>query len=111
MALSRLKPKLSHGASHKQRLEQDLEHITQEMYRRNKELADTNRTLSLLRTIDSLVLESHDSIKILSERIASAISRTTEYPLVAIFGASSLGTDKLEPYGVKVGSGLVLDAE
>lgn len=109
MALGQLSPKLSHISSRKQKLEQDLEHITQEMYRRNKELADTNRTLSLLRTIDSLVLESHDSIKVLSEQIVAAIARTTEYPLVAIYGASSLGTDKLEPYGVKTAAGVVQD--
>ena len=90
----------------KQQLEQDLEHITQEMYKRNKELADTNRTLSLLRTIDSLVLESHDSIKILCEQIAAAIAKATEYSVVAIYGASSLGTDKLEPYAVKTGNSL-----
>jgi signal transduction histidine kinase len=101
-------PKLSRPVSHRHQLEQDLEHITQEMYRRNKELADTNRTLSLLRTIDNLVLESRDSIKVLAAQISSAIAATTEYPLVAIYGVSSLGTDKLEPYGVSV-SGMTMD--
>jgi signal transduction histidine kinase len=111
MALNRLQPKLPHAVDRKKQLEQDLEHITQEMYRRNKELADTNRTLSLLRTIDSLVLESHDSIKVLSEQIAAAISKTTEYPVVAIYGASALGTEKLEPYGVKLGNGVEVQPE
>ena len=111
MALTHLQPKLSKTAVRKRQLEQDLEHITQEMYRRNKELADTNRTLSLLRTIDTLVLESHDSIKVLSEQIAAAISKSTEYPLVAIYGASSLSTDKLEPFGIKLGSGIEVQPE
>jgi signal transduction histidine kinase len=110
MALSALQSKTVRIAGRKQQLEQDLEHITQEMYRRNKELADTNRTLSLLRTIDSLVLESHDSIKVLSEQIAAAIAKSTDYPLVAIYGASILGTDKLEPFGVKL-SGIELDEQ
>lgn len=101
MALRSIKPKLG-GPSHKQKLEQDLAHITQEMYLRNKELADTNQTLSLLRTIDTLVLESHDTIKVLSEQLASAIAKSTNYHLVAIYGQSSLGTSKLEPYGVKL---------
>src|SRR5256885_899630 len=101
--------KLPSPVSHRRKLEQDLEHITQEMYRRNKELADTNRTLSLLRTIDSLVLESRDSIKVLAELITSAIASTTEYPLIAIYGASSLGTDKLEVYGIN--SGAPIDKE
>lgn len=103
-------PKLSRPISHRHKLEADLEHVTQEMYRRNKELADTNRTLSLLRTIDSLVLESRDSIKVLAEQITSAIATTTEYPLVAIYGVSSLGTNKLEAYGVS-SSGQEIDEE
>jgi signal transduction histidine kinase len=53
-------------------------------------------------------LESHDSIKVLSEQIVAAIAKTTEYPLVAIYGASGLHTDKLEPYGVKL-SGFPLE--
>ncbi|MBX4197142.1 GAF domain-containing sensor histidine kinase [Candidatus Saccharibacteria bacterium] len=110
MAISQLQSKLTQSANRKRQLEQDLEHITQEMYRRNKELADTNRTLSLLRTIDSLVLESHDSIKVLSEQIAAAIAKTTEYPLIAIYGASALATDKLEPYGVKL-TGIEVESE
>jgi signal transduction histidine kinase len=103
--------KLLRVSPRRQKLEQDLEHVTQEMYRRNKELADTNRTLSLLQTIDSLVLESHDSVKVLSEQIAAAISRTAEYPLVAIYGASALGTDKLEPYGIKASGETALPPE
>lgn len=99
---------ISKTSSHR-KLEQDLEHVTQEMYRRNKELADTNRTLSLLRAIDSLVLESRDSIKVLAEQISHAITSATNYPLVAIYGASSLGTDKLEAYGVSPGNGVAID--
>src|SRR5437868_15429581 len=101
MAVARIKPRT---ASHK-KLEQDLEHITKEMYRRNKELADTNRTLSLLRTIDTLVLESHDSIKVLAGQITGAISGSTEYPLVALLGPSTLGTTSLEIYGVSTTTG------
>ncbi len=88
-----------------------LAHVTQVMYRQNKELVDTNRTLSLLRAIDSLVLESHDGIKVLAAKITDAIGTATDYPLVAIYGASSLGTDKLEPYGVNTRGGLLIEKE
>ncbi len=111
MALRRAQPKLPRRINRKRQLEKDLEHVTQEMYRRNKELADTNRTLSLLRTIDALVLESRDSINILGEQIAGAISRTIEYPLVAIYGPSSLGTERLESYGIVVANGIALEPE
>jgi signal transduction histidine kinase len=110
MALGRMKPKLARTPSHK-KLEQDLEHVTQEMYRRNKELTETNRTLSLLRTIDSLVLESHDSIKVLAGQITDAIGSVTEYPVVAIYGSSALGTDKLEAFGINTRGGVVFEAE
>ncbi|HSW78668.1 MAG TPA: GAF domain-containing sensor histidine kinase [Candidatus Babeliales bacterium] len=90
---------------------EQLAHITQEMYQRNKELADINRTLSLLRTIDTLVLESKDSIKVLAAQITDAIGSVTEYPLVAIYGPSSLGTDKLEAYGINTRGGLLIDKE
>src|SRR5437868_13919795 len=102
MAVARIKPRT---ASHK-KLEQDLEHVTQEMYRRNKELADTNRTLSLLRTIDNLVLESHDSIKVLAGQITDAIASATQYRLVAVYGPSSLKTERLEIYGLAARGGL-----
>jgi signal transduction histidine kinase len=105
MALARI---TTRTPSHK-KLEKDLEHVTQEMYRRNKELADTNRTLSLLRAIDNLVLESRDSIKVLASQLTDAVASSTEYPMVAIYGPSSLKTDKLEAYGVNTRGGLIIE--
>jgi len=68
----------------KKQLERDIEHITGEMYRRNKELADTNKTLSLLRMIDALALEPHVSFKRVCNQIVSAITDLAEYPLVGL---------------------------
>lgn len=79
--------------------EHDIEHITGEMYRRNKELADTNKTLSLLRTIDALVLESHASLKMVCEHIAEAITQATDYPFVGLFTRASSSSDELTLYG------------
>jgi signal transduction histidine kinase len=69
----------------RKQLERDLEHITAEMYRRNKELADTNKILSLLRTVDALVLESHTSINTVCEHITEAITQVTSYDFVGLF--------------------------
>ncbi len=69
----------------RKRLEQDLEHVTQEMYRKNLELVSTNRTLSLLRAIDTIVLESQASLKQLSQQIADAVTANSNFPHVAIF--------------------------
>lgn len=79
----------------RKQLERDIEHITGEMYRRNKELAETNKTLSLLRTIDALVLESHASLKMVSEHITEAITQATNYPFVALLTRSSHTREEL----------------
>ena len=61
-----------------------LQEISQQMYLRNRELAETNKTLSLLRTIDALVLESHTSLRTVCGHIAEAIAQTTDYPFVGL---------------------------
>ena len=58
--------------------------ITQQLYAKNVELAHTNKTLSLLRTIDNLVLESHDDLEVLCQHIAEAVVEHSSYRLVAI---------------------------
>lgn len=83
----------------RKQLERDIEHITEEMYKRNKELADTNRTLSLLKTIDALVLESHATLKMVCEHITEAITQTAEYPFVGLFTKSPHSDDALMLYG------------
>lgn len=68
----------------RKQLERDIEHITEEMYKRNKELADTNKTLSLLRTIDALVLESQSTLKIVCDNITGAITQSTNYSFAGL---------------------------
>jgi signal transduction histidine kinase len=80
----------------RKQLERDIEHITAEMYKRNKELADTNKTLSLLGAIDALVLESHTSLKVVSEHITEAIAQATGYDFVGLFSRGfALSSEKL----------------
>lgn len=76
-------------------LERDLEHVTQEMYLRNKELAETNKILSLLGTIDALVLESHTSLKMVCEHITEAITQAADYDFVGLLTRSSHTRDEL----------------
>lgn len=72
----------------RKRLEQDLEHVTQEMYVKNLELVSTNTTLSLLRAIDTIVLESQDSLQQLSTQVSKAILKNSSFASVAIFTKS-----------------------
>jgi signal transduction histidine kinase len=83
----------------RKQLERDLEHITQEMYRRNRELADTNKILSLLQTIDALVLESHTSLKMVCEHITQAVTQVTSYPFVGLLTRTSHTRDELTLQG------------
>lgn len=48
------------------------------------DLADTNRALSLLRTIDGLVLNPYEELQKLCQSIADTISSHATYPLVAV---------------------------
>src|SRR3989344_2554248 len=68
----------------RKQLEQNLEHVNQEVYRKNLELFETTQTLSLLRTIDSVVLESQDSLQATCTQIAQSITSQRDYPFVAI---------------------------
>jgi K+-sensing histidine kinase KdpD len=67
------------------KVEQEFEHVTQEMYTKNLELVETNRTLSLLRAIDAIVLESQDSLGALSSQITKAIATNSNFTTVALF--------------------------
>ncbi len=91
-------PKLPFKKRRKQ-LERDIEHVTSEMYKRNKELAETNKLLSLLRTIDILVLESQASVQVVCEHITQAISEATDYPFVGLFTRSLHSKDHLTLFG------------
>lgn len=81
------------------KLKSVLERVNQQMYMRNLELAQTNRTLSLLRTIDKLVLESEETTEKLCDRISHAISQATSYPLVAILAQPPRKAGSLRVYG------------
>jgi len=62
--------------------------IAEEMYRKNLELARTNHTLSLLRTIDNLVLETENTIQQLANGIAQALVVDSNYLFSGVFVAS-----------------------
>lgn len=79
---------IRHRLRRRKQLEQDLEHITQEMYRRNRELAGTNSTLSLLQTINTFALEPQTSLNVICNQITEAVSDATGFPFVAVFTRS-----------------------
>lgn len=90
----------------RKQLERDLEHITQEMYKRNRELIETNKTLSLIRTIDTLVLESPEPLAVVCQQITNTIATSTDYPFISLFTRTGTDDGQLELHGfsVKVGT-------
>lgn len=62
-----------------------LEHVTQEMYKKNLELAETNRTLQLLKEIDELVLHPEEDLYSGIRKITQTILNHSPFQLVSIF--------------------------
>jgi signal transduction histidine kinase len=90
---------VSRQLKRRKQLERDLEHVTEEMYRRNRELAETNQTLSLLRTIDEVVLQSQDSLKEVCEQITRSVTDATDFPTIALFTRTSFTHGGLYMHG------------
>jgi len=63
---------------------EDLSHITQEMYKKNSELNDRNKTLALLRKIDTIVLSSVTDPKLIAQKVTDLLVEQ-EYRLVSLF--------------------------
>jgi len=83
-------------------LERDLEHVNKEIYRRNLDLAQTNKTLALLQA--SIVwCDAEDACNpwLLSWLRGGKVG----YPFVAILGYDPLGHHDLEIYGWASGEG------
>lgn len=79
----------------RKQLERDIDNVNAEMLKRNKELAETNKTLSLLRTIDAMVLESHASLAMVCAHITEAITQSSDYAFVGLLTRSSHTREEL----------------
>lgn len=69
----------------KKQLRQDFEQLSQEMYRRNLELNESNQMLSLLRHIDDAVLDSQSKIDDVSQQVAEAVASLSFVSMAALF--------------------------
>lgn len=63
----------------------ELAHITQEMYKRNFELAEKNKTLSLLRKIDEIILGSVTDTHQITQQVADVIATEANFKAVVIY--------------------------
>lgn len=63
----------------------ELEHVTQEMYKKNAELFFTNKTLSILQKINSIILSSVTDLRQVSSQVAEVLISDAEFKRVSIF--------------------------
>src|SRR4051812_17602166 len=80
-------------------LREEFAHITQKMYTQNLALSQTNRTLSMLRSIDSLILDSSRDLRHLSDDLARIFVDTVPYPVAGILSLSRYNDDLLTLQG------------
>lgn len=67
------------------KLSSELQHVTEEMYKRNSELALTNKTLSILQKIDTIILSSVTDLQQVSQQIVDIILEEVEFRCVSIY--------------------------
>ncbi len=66
-------------------LSSELEHVTQEMYKKNAELFHTNKTLALLQKIEAIIISSVTDLKQVAQQVVDIIASEAEFKRVSIF--------------------------
>ena len=85
-------PQSLSGTTQSQALTQDasnLTHVNQEMYKKNLELAERNKTLSLLRKIDEIILSSVTDLHETAKKVSDVLVEEGEFQAAAIYTISS----------------------
>lgn len=85
------RPKATRHSLFKRRraIEQELHAAHSEVLATQRQLAETTKALSLLRTIDAIVLEPHASLKLVCTHIAEAITQANGYSFVGVLTRTS----------------------
>lgn len=64
---------------------EELTHITQEMYKKNFELAEINKTLSLLRKIDEIILSRVTESNQIAQQVCDIVTPEANFKALAIY--------------------------
>lgn len=77
-----------------------IEHIMQEMYKKNQELNDRNKTLALLRNIDEIVLSAVTDINQVGQKVSDLLVKE-EFKFVAVY-ITNISEKKLFPISISL---------
>ena len=88
----------------RRRTNNQLEHITQEMYKQNLELVERNKTLTLLRQIDEVVLGPVTDVHKAVQMIADILVKDSDFNLAMLYVDSEKDKRVLSLYGLAASS-------
>jgi len=70
---------LQNQAKNSSQIQDELTHVNEEIYKKNLELAETNKILSLLRQIDSIILSSVTDIAQVAQQVSDIVVNETDF--------------------------------
>lgn len=73
-------------------LQSELAHATEEMYKKNVELNERNKTLSLLRKIDVIVLSSVTDPNLVAQQVANVIVAESDFKGLVVYEMSTVNS-------------------
>lgn len=88
----------------------EIAHITQEMYKKNLELAEQNKMLLLLRKIDEIVLSSVTEPHAVAQRVVHAVALDGDFAVAGIYLADRRKT-KMTAVAISNRSGKIAEIE
>lgn len=71
-------------------ISQELAHVTQEMYKKNLELAEKNKTLALMQKIEEIILGSLTDLSQVAQQVTKVMVEEADFQMVGLFLLSKL---------------------
>ncbi|OGK25559.1 hypothetical protein A3C28_01740 [Candidatus Roizmanbacteria bacterium RIFCSPHIGHO2_02_FULL_39_9] len=81
----------------------DLQHATEELYKKNLELTERNKTLALLQKIDEIILNKVTDIEEIAHQITEEVIKDAEFKAMYIFLLDK-ETNTISPLSISVGT-------
>lgn len=79
----------------------DLQHATEELYKKNLELTERNKTLALLQKIDEIILSKVTDIEEVAQQITEEVIKDAEFKAMFIFLLNK-ETNTLSPFSISL---------